>query len=117
MDMRQKSRRNQNGQELISTKVSKFSHNPPDSEAAKFSAFKKINESGTQALCACLPKLSYTPPHLLQSKFLILDLFFFFSFEVNQSARSLSGSVRSDLILLLRSSPVAKVRSFTVAGK
>lgn len=38
-------------------------------------------------------------------------------FTLNQSARSLSGSVRSDLILLLRSSPVAKARSFTVAGK
>lgn len=57
------------------------------------------------------------PPHLLQSKFPILGLFFFFPFGINQSARSLSGSVRSDLILLLRSSPVAKVRSFTVAGK
>lgn len=56
------------------------------------------------------------PPHLLQSKFPILGLFFF-PFGINQSARSLSGSVRSDLILLLRSSPVAKVQSFTVAGK
>lgn len=116
MDMKQKSRRNQNGQELISTKVSEFSHNTAGSEAAKFSAFKKLVSLELRPFAhVCQNSLTPSPPS--SSVQVSHSWSFFFPFGINQSARSLSGSVRSDLILLLRSSPVAKVRSFTVAGK
>lgn len=78
MDMKQKSRRNQNGQELISTKVSEFSHNTAGSEAAKFSAFKKLVSLELRPFAhVCQNSLTPSPPHLLQSKFPILGLFFF----------------------------------------
>lgn len=67
MDVRQKSRRSQNGQELISAKVSEFKPNTVGSEAAKFSAFKKLVSLVLRPFAhACqnsLPRL-----RLLQSK-------------------------------------------------